>query len=469
MMDLDGLKSINDNRGHQMGSLCIAEVGKIVGEEISPVGRACRYGGDEFIAYVEVPESGAAEVAERIRTRVESFEFIRDGVRVHSTISIGLAELKGGLASPDHLLQAADEALYRAKRAGRNRGADARRALVLPEAHAGGDSISRAVVAVLPAVLSAAPLARASAALAAPDSPCRPDAPAEARYGAACQQIAPLVLPRDACRRRRAVRRPDALEPMPSPAPAPRRLPTAAASQRPALAMRPAGRSRRPSSCSEPTPLGVVGPRSAGGTPCTLLLRALRSRSPSSCLLARCQTSATKRCARGSPPASVRPSRRPLAAASSSRAASSWSSCSRGVRRRDRDGGARAALARFPRRRCPTRCWLRGATRFVRSTRWTPPTTSSCQAVPFPGSRLRGGVLAGAGAAATNGKRRAQPGGARVPAFDAYWLAQPRSDERRQRALLDEAHGSALALLGRNRTSAGRPRCRDRARDAAAP
>lgn len=121
MMDLDGLKSINDNRGHQMGSLCIAEVGKIVGEEIAPVGRACRYGGDEFIAWVEVPESGAVALAERIRARVEGYEFMRDGVRVHSTISIGLAELNAGLATPDHLLQAADEALYRAKRAGRNR------------------------------------------------------------------------------------------------------------------------------------------------------------------------------------------------------------------------------------------------------------------------------------------------------------------------------------------------------------
>jgi len=121
MMDLDGLKSINDNRGHQMGSLCIAEVGKIIGEEIQPVGRACRYGGDEFIAYVEMPEAGAAQIAERVRARVESFEFIRDGVRVHSTISIGLAELSASLATPDHLLQSADEALYRAKRAGRNR------------------------------------------------------------------------------------------------------------------------------------------------------------------------------------------------------------------------------------------------------------------------------------------------------------------------------------------------------------
>lgn len=121
MMDLDGLKSINDHRGHQMGSLCIAEVGRIIGEEIQPAGRACRYGGDEFIAFVELPEAGTAQIAERVRARVERFEFIRDGVRVNSTISIGLAELRAALATPDHLLQAADEALYRAKRAGRNR------------------------------------------------------------------------------------------------------------------------------------------------------------------------------------------------------------------------------------------------------------------------------------------------------------------------------------------------------------
>lgn len=122
MMDLDGLKSINDVRGHQMGSLCIAEVGKIILQELAGVGRACRYGGDEFIAFVEAQGvEGAVAVAERIRARVEGYEFIRDGVRVATTISIGAAELNGGLPTPDHLLQIADEALYRAKHAGRNR------------------------------------------------------------------------------------------------------------------------------------------------------------------------------------------------------------------------------------------------------------------------------------------------------------------------------------------------------------
>jgi len=122
MMDLDGLKSINDVRGHQMGSLCIAEVGKIILQEIDSLGRACRYGGDEFIAFLEAQGvDGATAVAERIRARVEGYEFVRDGVRVATTISIGMAELAAGLPTPDHLLQLADEALYRAKRAGRNR------------------------------------------------------------------------------------------------------------------------------------------------------------------------------------------------------------------------------------------------------------------------------------------------------------------------------------------------------------
>ena len=122
MMDLDGLKSINDNRGHQMGSLCIGEVGKIILHEITPVGRACRYGGDEFIAFIDSTElEGTEAVAERIRQRVDNYEFVRDGVRVATTISIGVAQMSPATPTPDHLLQVADEALYRAKRAGRNR------------------------------------------------------------------------------------------------------------------------------------------------------------------------------------------------------------------------------------------------------------------------------------------------------------------------------------------------------------
>ena len=122
MMDVDGLKSINDDKGHQMGSMCIAEVGRVIRELVADAGRACRFGGDEFIAFLApcTLEAGEA-LAERIRARVEAYEFERDGARVHPTISIGIAELRGDLPTPDHLLQAADEALYRAKRAGRNR------------------------------------------------------------------------------------------------------------------------------------------------------------------------------------------------------------------------------------------------------------------------------------------------------------------------------------------------------------
>ena len=122
MMDMDGLKSINDDKGHQMGSLCIAEVGRIIREEVAAAGRACRFGGDEFIAFLHPLELPAgARLAERIRARVAAYEFEREGVCVHPTISIGIAQLQANLPTPDHLLQAADEALYRAKCEGRNR------------------------------------------------------------------------------------------------------------------------------------------------------------------------------------------------------------------------------------------------------------------------------------------------------------------------------------------------------------
>jgi diguanylate cyclase (GGDEF)-like protein len=122
MMDMDGLKSINDDKGHQMGSLCISKVGTVIREEVEGAGRACRFGGDEFIAFLHPCSIEAGEaLAERIRARVQAYEFEREGVRVHPTISIGIAMLRADLPTPDHLLQAADEALYRAKRAGRNR------------------------------------------------------------------------------------------------------------------------------------------------------------------------------------------------------------------------------------------------------------------------------------------------------------------------------------------------------------
>ncbi len=122
MMDMDGLKSLNDQHGHQMGSHCIQIVGKLVREilteEFSP---ACRFGGDEFIAYFPNKTlSQALEICERIRSAVEAQEY-HDELERSPTISIGVAERVENTRSPEELVRLADDALYRAKEAGRNR------------------------------------------------------------------------------------------------------------------------------------------------------------------------------------------------------------------------------------------------------------------------------------------------------------------------------------------------------------
>jgi diguanylate cyclase (GGDEF)-like protein len=121
MMDMDGLKSINDRHGHRMGAHTIATVGKAIGEVLRGRGEACRFGGDEFCAYL--PKLKAARcrlVAEEIRLVVEDGTYELDGASVSPTISIGLAMLDPGTKSLGGLVARADEALYRAKAAGRN-------------------------------------------------------------------------------------------------------------------------------------------------------------------------------------------------------------------------------------------------------------------------------------------------------------------------------------------------------------
>jgi len=122
MLDLDGLKRINDTHGHPVGAHTIAEAGKLIGQVVSPHGAACRFGGDEFAAYLPGhSKRHATRVAESIRSIVSSHRFEKDGVVVRPTISIGVAAFPDDGAAADVLLRKADEALYRAKKTGRDR------------------------------------------------------------------------------------------------------------------------------------------------------------------------------------------------------------------------------------------------------------------------------------------------------------------------------------------------------------
>jgi two-component system, cell cycle response regulator len=122
VFDLDGLKAINDTHGHEMGAWAIAETGRVIRAELEDHGMLSRFGGDELVGcFPGLAKREAAALAEGARVRMQGHEFIRDGVQVHPTISIGVATYPDDATAPEALFEAADRALYEAKRGGKNR------------------------------------------------------------------------------------------------------------------------------------------------------------------------------------------------------------------------------------------------------------------------------------------------------------------------------------------------------------
>ena len=124
VLDIDYFKAINDGFGHDAGDDVLREFATRVRKSIRGIDLACRYGGEEFV--VVMPETDmavAATVAERIRRRIAGEQFhINQGARaLDVTISIGLAALATAEDSAATIIKRADQALYRAKRDGRNR------------------------------------------------------------------------------------------------------------------------------------------------------------------------------------------------------------------------------------------------------------------------------------------------------------------------------------------------------------
>lgn len=120
MIDMDGLKQINDSHGHAFGSYSISQTGKLIKEIIEKRGLACRFGGDEFMVFLpDFNTEKARCIAEDIRKRVENHPYEKDGVTLNPTVSIGVSTLKSDdtMAS---IFNRADRALYASKNAGRN-------------------------------------------------------------------------------------------------------------------------------------------------------------------------------------------------------------------------------------------------------------------------------------------------------------------------------------------------------------
>jgi diguanylate cyclase (GGDEF)-like protein len=123
MVDLDHFKRINDTHGHKAGDIVLRETAQRMLTRMRPYDALGRYGGEEFLVItVGCDATGAAVQAERIRSCIADKPFDAGGASVPLTVSAGVASSAGcdGI-SPVDLIQAADQALYLAKSAGRNR------------------------------------------------------------------------------------------------------------------------------------------------------------------------------------------------------------------------------------------------------------------------------------------------------------------------------------------------------------
>lgn len=122
VVDIDHFKAINDGRGHAGGDAALAHFGALLRDSVRQVDIVGRIGGEEFA--VILPGAGperAAAIAERLRQVVETTPVPLDGEPLRLTVSIGVTSFADGDDVIEKALARADEALYRAKREGRNR------------------------------------------------------------------------------------------------------------------------------------------------------------------------------------------------------------------------------------------------------------------------------------------------------------------------------------------------------------
>lgn len=124
MADLDYFKDINDRFGHIFGDVALRQISEIVQNMVRRGDVAARYGGDEFVILLPHTEAdGAMILADRIRTELYSKSICDTGTeKIHITASFGISSLMpGSVLSREDLLNKADDALYQAKKEGKNR------------------------------------------------------------------------------------------------------------------------------------------------------------------------------------------------------------------------------------------------------------------------------------------------------------------------------------------------------------
>lgn len=120
-VDVDRFKDVNDRYGHQIGDEVLVTISRLIMLSVRDNDPGVRYGGEEILVFLPgSPERGAMDVAERVRRAIASHDWDRTAPGLRVTASFGVAELVAD-EEVRHWIKRADQALYEAKRAGRNR------------------------------------------------------------------------------------------------------------------------------------------------------------------------------------------------------------------------------------------------------------------------------------------------------------------------------------------------------------
>lgn len=122
MIDLDHFKKVNDMFGHQAGDHVLKAVASIMRQVFRRTDVVCRYGGEEFLIILPSTDiHGASLASEKLRIAIEQHKIIFEGTHIPVTVSIGIAQVLVGKETFTETITRADDALYQAKKTGRNK------------------------------------------------------------------------------------------------------------------------------------------------------------------------------------------------------------------------------------------------------------------------------------------------------------------------------------------------------------